>query len=112
MILNKKAWNICSLKYIDERRNYLTEEINQNDISKKHKVCTAFNYIMQLVILVSAITGCVSISGVASLFGIPVVIASFAVGLNICVITAGIKKCKSIIKKHKKRKHDSIVGKR
>ena len=35
------------LKYIDETRNYLTEEINQNKlISKKHKnFCTALNYL-------------------------------------------------------------------
>ena len=37
----------------------------------------------------------------------PVGITSFAVGLNICVITAEIKKYKSIIKK-KKKKHDKI----
>ena len=30
------------------------------------------------------------------------------VGLNICAITAGIKKCKSIRKK-KKKKHDKIL---
>ena len=33
---------------------------------------------------------------------------TFSVGLNICVITAGIKKEKSIIKKNKK-KYDEIV---
>ena len=31
-----------------------------------------------------------------------------AVGIKICAITAGIKKCKSIIKK-KKKKHDKII---
>ena len=43
----------------------------------------------------------------ASLVGIPIGIARSAVGLKICVITAGIKKYKSIIKK-KKKKHDKI----
>ena len=34
------------LKKIDERRNYLIEEINRNELmSKKHKVCRVFNYI-------------------------------------------------------------------
>ena len=37
-----------------------------------------------------------------------VVITSSAVGINICAITAGIKKYKSILKK-KKEKHDKIV---
>ena len=35
-------------------------------------------------------------------------IASSAVEIYVCAITAGIKKCKSIIKK-KKKKHDEIV---
>ena len=43
-----------------------------------------------------------------SLVGIPIGITSSAVGLRSCVITAAIKKRKSIIKK-KKRKHDKLV---
>ena len=78
-------------------------------ISKKHKkVCTALNYIEHLLILASAITGCVSISGFPSLVGMSVGITSSAVGLKIYAITAGIKKYKSIIKK-KKKKHNKIV---
>ena len=50
-----------------------------------------------------AIAGCVSISNFSSLVGI----TSSAIGLKICVITAEIKKCKSIIKK--KKNHDQIV---
>ena len=42
------------------------------------------------------------------MFGIPIGITSSAAGLEICVIAAGIKKYKSIIKKMKK-KHDKIV---
>ena len=56
----------------------------------------------------SKITGCVSISPFTSLVGILIEIASSTIGLKICVITAGIKKSKSIIKK-KKKKHDKIV---
>ena len=40
--------------------------------------------------------------------GIPVGITSSAIGLNICAVTAAIKKYKSMIKK-KKKKHDKIV---
>ena len=69
------------LKNIDETRNYLIEEINQNElISKKHeKVCTAVNYIEHFLILASAITGCLSISAFASLVGIPIGISSSAI---------------------------------
>ena len=52
--------------------------------------------------LVSTVTGCVSISAFASLVGIPIGFTSSAIGSKICVITAGIKKYKSIIKKKKK----------
>ena len=75
-------------------------------MSKKHKKsCKVLSYIDHLLIVISTITGCVSISGFTSLVGIPTGIMSSAVGLKICAITAGIKKYKSIIKK-KKKKHD------
>ena len=98
------------LKKVDEIRNYLIEEINQNDLmSKKHKiVCRVLNYNDHSIIVISRITGCVSISAFASLVGIPIGITSSAIGLKICVITAGIKKYKSI-KKKKKKKHEKIV---
>ena len=65
-------------------------------MSKKHKnFCRVLNYIDHLLILASTITGCISISAFASLFGIPIGIASSIIELKICVITAGIK---SIIK--------------
>ena len=46
------------------------------------------NYVEHLLILASTFTGCVSISDFASVVGITVGIASPAVGLKICVITA------------------------
>ena len=47
------------LKYIDETRNNVTEEINRNElISKKHKkVCITLKYIELFLILGSTITG-------------------------------------------------------
>ena len=66
------------------------------------------NYIDHLLIVISIITGCVSISGFTSLSGIPIAITSSAIGLKICAITAGTKRSKSITKKEKK-KHDQIV---
>ena len=49
------------LKNIDETRNYLLEEVNQNELmSRKHKkVCTTVNYIEHFLILPSTITGCI-----------------------------------------------------
>ena len=65
--------------------------------------CSSFNSYFQFLY-----NSCVSISAFASLFDIALGITSSAVGINICAITAGIEKCKSMIKK-KKKKHDKIV---
>ena len=91
---------------INEIKNYLIKEINQNELMSKNrqKVWTVLNYIHHSLDSNSTITGCVSIT----LVGISIGIASSTIGLKICVITAGIKKYKSIIKK-KRRKHDKIV---
>ena len=82
------------LKNIDETRNYFLEEKEQNELmSRKHKkVCTTLNYFEHFLVLTTTITGCLSISALASL---------------IAIIT-GIKKYKSIINK-KKEKHDKTV---
>ena len=78
-------------------------------MSKKHKkVCRVLNYIELLLIFVSTVAGCISIPAFSYLVGIPIEITSSVIGLKICVITSGIKKYKSIIKK-KKKKHDKIV---
>ena len=97
------------LQKIGKIRNYLIEEINRNKLmSKKHKVWRILNYIDHLVITISAITGCVSISAFTSLVGITIGVISSAIRLKICVITSEIKRKKSIIKK-KRKKHDKIV---
>ena len=79
-------------------------------MSKKHqKIYTTLNYIEYFFILATTITGSVFIVAVAPLIGIPIGITSSEIGLNICTITAGIKKDKSIIKK-KEKKHDKMVS--
>ena len=90
--------------------NYITEEINQNELmSKNHKKdFRILNYIDHSLIVISTITGCVSISAFTSLVGIRTGITSSVIGLKVCVIIAGTKKYKSINRK-KKKKHDKIV---
>ena len=97
-------------KKIKEIRTYFIKEIDQNEFmsNKNKRICMALNYIEHFHVLVSAVTGCISISAFASLFGIRIRIPSSAIGLKLCAITAGIKKYKSIIKK-KKKKRDKIV---
>ena len=101
------------LKNIDEKRNYLIEEINRNGmIIKKHKkVCTTLNYIEHFPTLGSTITGCISISAFASLIGISIGTTSSAIGLKIWAITPVIKKYDSIIKKKKKTNKIVLLAK-
>ena len=78
-------------------------------MSQKHKkVCEALHYFEHVLVFVSAVSGCVSISAFTFLVGTSVGIASSVVGIKICPSTAGIKKYKSIIKKNTK-KHDKIL---
>ena len=81
------------MKKIDEIRICLTKKINRNELmGKKHKkCCRILNYTDHLLIVV----------------GIPKAITSSAIGLEICIRTAGIKKYK-LIKKKKKKEHDKI----
>ena len=98
------------LKNIGGTVNYLLEEIKQNEfMSRKHnKVCTTLNYIESFLILAPTITRYISISAFDYFIGIPIGITRSSIWLNICVITAGTKKYKPIIKE-KKRRHDKII---
>ena len=61
-------------------------------MSKKNKnVYRVLNYVDHLFIVISRITGNVSISAFASLVGIPIGITNSAISLKICKIAAGIK---------------------
>ena len=78
-------------------------------MSKKYKkVCTTLNFMEHFLIFASTITGCISISTIVSLIGVPIGITSSGIGLKICTIAVPIKKYKSKIKK-KKKKLDKIV---
>ena len=57
------------------------------------------NYIDQSLAVIYTVAGCVSISAFASLVRIPIGIAISTTRLNICAITAGIKKFESMTQK-------------
>ena len=105
------------LKCIDETRNYFNKEMNSFELmSKKHaKVCGVLNYIQHLLILVYTVTGCIAIFAFATLIlfdtliTITVGITSSPVALKICIMTAGIIKYKSIIKKKKKKRNKLVL---
>ena len=80
------------LRKIDETRNYLLKEIKHNDliIEKYKKTCKYLSYVENSLILSSAWLVCVLVG-----------IMSFALGINYCTVTAGLKKYKPNIKKTK-----------
>ena len=74
-----------------------------NWMSKKHKrFSTTLDYIENIFILGSALSGCISVSAFLFLVAIPILITSSAFELNICAIRTAIKKYKTIIKKGKR----------
>ena len=78
-------------------------------MSEKHKKTSKYlNWAEQMPILASTTTGCVSISPLTSLVDGPAGIASSAVGLKICGITAWIKKYKAIITERRRRRSSMI----
>ena len=78
------------------------------NIENLKKISRVLNCIDHSLIVISTITGCVSISDFTPLAGILIGITSSAIGFKICVITAWIEKYKSIDKK-KKKNHDKII---
>ena len=78
-------------------------------MSENHKnVCRSLNYFDHFLAFVCAVIDCVSVLAFASLVGVLFCIARSTVWLNIFTITAGIKTCKSKIKK-KRKTHDKMV---
>ena len=98
------------LRKIDETGNYLLDETKYNFLMSEiyKKTCKYLSYVKHLLVLVSTVAGCLSISAFASLVVIYVGITSSVIVIKIFPITAGIKKSKSIIKK-KKIKHNKLV---
>ena len=75
---------------------------------KNKKTFKYLSFVEHLLILASTVTGCISISALASLACVSVGITSSAIEIKICVTTAGIKRYKSI-SIIKKKKHDKTV---
>ena len=66
-MLEENMNQVIPLKNIDEIRDYLIEETNRNALMSKRykKTCRVLNYTGNSLIVISTITGCVSISAFA-----------------------------------------------
>ena len=81
--------------------------MNLNELlSKKYKeICRVLNYIVHSLIIISTITGFVSISAFGSLIVISIRITISAIRVKICIITARIKS----ISQEKRKKVRSMI---
>ena len=83
--------------------------MKQTELIRSKKRFLGFSdYTENLLILASTVTGCVSISAIASLVVTSVGIASSTALIKICAITARIKSYMSRIS-IKKKKHEKII---
>ena len=98
------------LSEISKIENYFQEEINQRKTSSKKlsKYVTAFDYIDNVLIVLGATRGGVSIIFFMSVVGAPVGISSVSFTLIFSLTTGIIKKLLSITR-NKKKKHDKIL---
>ena len=73
------------LRKIEEVRSYLLDEIKHNDLmsGKYNMTCKYLNSVQLLCILISTVTGCLSVSVFALLVAILLGIMSSAVGIKV-----------------------------
>ena len=90
--------------------NYFYQEINQKQsCSKKlNKYVTAFDYIDEILNVLSAASSGVSVISFASVIGAPIRITSASLTLIFSLITGIVKKLLNITR-NKKKKHDKIL---
>ena len=98
------------LSEINGTENYFHQEINQRKscIKKLTRYVTTFNYIDNVLIILSATSSGVSIISLTNVVGEPVGIASASFTLIFSLTTEIIKKLLSITR-NKKKKHDKIL---
>ena len=99
-----------SLSEIIEIENYFHQDINQRKSysEKLGNYVTAFDYIDNVLIVLSAASGGVSIISFTSVTGAPVRIASASFTLIFSLTTGIVNKLLNITRK-KKKKHDKIL---
>ena len=102
------------LNEITKIKDYFKQEINQRKLCSKKlsKYVAAFNYIDNVLIVLSATSGGVCIISSASVAGAPVGLAGASFTLVFYLTTGITKKLKKKIPKHdknKKKKHDKIL---
>ena len=97
------------LDIISEIGNYFHQEINQRKVCSKKlsKYVAPFDYIDEVLIVLVATSGGVSIISFSSVVGAPIRIASASFTLFFSLTTGIIKKFLSITRN--KKKHDKIL---
>ena len=101
-LTNQTKFRLDGISKID---NYFIEEINQRKSCSKRlsNYIAVFDYIDQVLIVLSAISGGVSVIPFTSIVGAPVEIASASFTLSFSLTTGIVKKLLNIIRKKKEK---------
>ena len=101
-LTNQTKFRLDGISKID---NYFIEEINQRKSCSKRlsNYIAVFDYIDQVLIVLSAISGGVAVIPFTSIVGAPVEIASASFTLSFSLTTGIVKKLLNIIRKKKEK---------
>ena len=98
------------LKRINEIKDYFIAEIRERELMSKNlsKYIASFDYLDKSLIILSVVTGSISVATFATAIGAPVGIMSASCSLAFSITTGFVKKFLKTIR-NKKKKHNKIV---
>ena len=98
------------LNKINEIKDYFIAEIKERELMSKRlsKYIASFDYFDKSLVVLSVVTGSISIASLATVIGAPVGITSASCSLTFSVTTEFVKKLLKTIR-NKKKKHNKIA---
>ena len=98
------------LNKINEIKDYFIAEIKERELMSKRlsKYIASFDYFDKSLVVLSVVTGSISIASLATVIGAPVGIMSASCSLTFSVTTEFVKKLLKTIR-NKKKKHNKIA---
>ena len=98
------------LNKIHEIKDYFIAEIRERELMSKNlsKYIASFDYLDKSLIILSVVTGSISVATFATAIGAPVGIMSASCSLAFSITTGFVKKFLKTIR-NKKKKHNKIV---
>ena len=100
----------CGLNKVNEIKDYFIAEIKERELMSKNlsKYIASFDHLDKSLIVLSVVTGSISIASFATAIGLPARIISASCSLEFSITTGFVKKFLKTIR-NKKKKHNKIV---